>query len=116
MTNPVGSLMGMFVASIMILNKLEIEQFRAEEKLQHPEYAHCSLVAADEKLTEALYTFSKEEPFNHMAMQAVDLATIRDPYVVIAMIVIVLFFIYLFYHLPNTQAGKVNQSDNSAKE
>jgi len=114
--NPVGSLMGMFVASTMILNKLEIEQFRAEEKLQHPEYAHWLPAVVDEKLTEALYTFSKEEPFNHMAMQAADLATIRDPYVVIAMIVIVLFFIYLFYRLPNTQAVKVNLSDNSAKE
>ena len=34
--NPIGSLTGMFVASTLILNKLQVEAFRNEERLAHP--------------------------------------------------------------------------------
>lgn len=114
--NPIGSLVGMFVASTLILDKLQLEQFRAEEKLQHPEYAKLLPAIVDGKLTEALHTLSIEQPLKHQAMQAADLVTVRGPYVVIAIIVIVLFFIYLFYRLPNTQVNKVTKSNSDLKQ
>ena len=36
--NPIGSLTGMFVASTFILNKLQVEEFRAAEKAAHPDH------------------------------------------------------------------------------
>jgi FHS family L-fucose permease-like MFS transporter len=38
----------------------------------------------------------------HQAMQAADLVTVRGPYVAIAVVVTVLFFVYLFSKLPKT--------------
>jgi FHS family L-fucose permease-like MFS transporter len=100
--NPIGSLTGMFVASTLILNKLQVEEFRIAEKAAHPEYSDLLPSIVDGKLTEALTSFSVDEPIAHQAMQAADLLTVRGPYVAIAAIVTVLFFVYLFYKLPKT--------------
>lgn len=104
--NPIGSLTGMFVASTLILNKLQVEEFRAAEKAAHPEYDDLLPSVVDGKLTEALKSFSVDDPIAHQAMQAADLVTVRGPYVAIATIVTVLFFIFLFYKLPNTMSHK----------
>ena len=104
--NPIGSLTGMFVASTLILNKLQVEEFRAAEKAAHPEYNDLLPSVVDGKLTEALKSFSVDDPIAHQAMQAADLVTVRGPYVAIATIVAVLFFIFLFYKLPNTMSHK----------
>ena len=104
--NPIGSLTGMFVASTLILNKLQVEEFRVAEKAAHPEYNNLLPSVVDGKLTAALKTFSVDDPIAHQAMQAADLLTVRGPYVAIATIVTVLFFVYLFYKLPKTMAHK----------
>ncbi|MFB1037047.1 MAG: hypothetical protein QMC38_17090, partial [Sinobacterium sp.] len=56
----------------------------------------------DGKLTQAIQTFSVDSPIAHQAMQAADLITVRGPYVAIACVVAVLFFVFLFVKLPNT--------------
>ncbi|KPM75838.1 L-fucose:H+ symporter permease [Pseudoalteromonas sp. UCD-33C] len=110
--NPVGSLTGMFVASTLILNKLQVEEFRAAEKAQNPEYSNLLPSIVDAKLGEALETFSVNEPLKHQAMQAADLMTVRGPYVTIAIVVTVLFFIYLLLKLPKT----VNHNNRLTKK
>jgi len=100
--NPIGSLTGMFIASSVILNQLQVEAFRNEQRLVHPEYNDMLPSVVDGHLTQALSDFAVNEPAAHQAMQAADLVTVRGPYVAIAVIVIVLFFVYLFSKLPKT--------------
>ncbi|MGJ8681831.1 L-fucose:H+ symporter permease [Paraglaciecola sp.] len=100
--NPIGSLTGMFIASTYILNELKVAEFREKEQAAHPEYADMLPSVVDGKLTAALETFSKTNPTEHQAMQAADLATVQGPYVAIAVVVAVLFFVFLFNKLPST--------------
>ncbi len=100
--NPIGSLGGMFVASNYILSELKVEEFRAQEKLAHPEYNDMLPSVVDGKLTAALSDFATTEPVAHQAMQAADLITVRGPYLAIAIVVAVLFFIFLKSKLPDT--------------
>lgn len=102
--NPIGSLTGMFVASTYILNKLQVEEFRAAERSAHPEYAEMLPSVVDGKLTSALQEFSVSNPVEHQAMQAADLVTVRGPYVAIAIIVTLLFILFLFAKLPKTMS------------
>jgi len=102
--NPMGSLTGMFIASSVILNKLQVEAFRNEERLAHPEYNDMLPSVVDGHLTQALSDFATNEPIAHQAMQAADLVTVRGPYVAIAIIASVLFFVYLFSKLPKTMS------------
>ncbi len=100
--NPIGSVTGMFIASSVILNQLQIEAFRNEQRLAHPEFNDMLPSVVDGHLTQALSDFAINEPVAHQAMQAADLVTVRGPYVAIAVIVTVLFFVYLFSNLPKT--------------
>ena len=100
--NPVGSLTGMFVASSIILNQLQVEAFRIEQRAAHPEYGDMLPSVVDGYLTRSLSEFAVNNPVAHQAMQAADLVTVRGPYVTIAVIVTVLFFLYLFSRLPKT--------------
>lgn len=100
--NPIGSLTGMFVASTVILNKLQVEEFRAAERAAHPEYAELLPSVVDGKLTTALSEFAVNQPVAHQAMQAADLITVRGPYIAIAAIVGLLFLLFLFVKLPST--------------
>ena len=100
--NPVGSLTGMFVASNYILGELKVEAFRSEQRMLHPEYATMLPAEVDGLLTQALGDFAATDPAAHQAMQAADLVTVRGPYVAIAVIVAVLFLVYLASRLPKT--------------
>ena len=100
--NPIGSLTGMFVASTLILNKLQVEEFREAERAAHPEYADMLPSVVDGKLAVALSEFAVNEPIAHQAMKAADLITVRGPYIAIAAIVAIMFFVFLFSKLPRT--------------
>jgi len=100
--NPVGSLTGMFIASTVVLNKLQVETFRNEERLAHPEYQEMLPSVVDGHLTQALSDFAVNQPAAHQAMQAADLITVRGPYVAIAVVVAILFLVFLFAKLPRT--------------
>ncbi len=100
--NPIGSLGGMFVASNYILSELKVEEFRAEQKQLHPEYADMLPSVVDGKLTQALSDFSVAEPVAHQAMQTADLITVRGPYIALATVVSILFLLFLFRKLPDT--------------
>tara|TARA_R110000744_G_scaffold47804_4_gene104950 strand:- start:8578 stop:10002 length:1425 start_codon:yes stop_codon:yes gene_type:complete len=100
--NPIGSLGGMFVASNYILSELKVEEFRAAERAVHPEYADMLPSVVDGKLTDALSNFATSDTVAHQAMQAADLVTVRGPYLAIAIVVSLLFCVFLFSKLPDT--------------
>ena len=58
--NPVGSLTGMFVASVLILPSLDVAEFREAEKERHPEYAKMLPSEVDGLITESLEDYAKE--------------------------------------------------------
>ena len=100
--NPMGSFTGIFVASSVILNQLEVEKFRQAEKVANPEYASMLPSVVDGKLTEALHQLSVSDPAVFQTMQAADLITVRGPYIAIATVVGILFLVFLFSKLPKT--------------
>lgn len=100
--NPVGSLVGMFVASKLILGKLWVKQFRADQMAEHPEYTNMLPSEVDAKITQALDTFMKANPEQHLQNQMADLIIIRNPYVVIGIIVSIALVIFLISKMPGT--------------
>jgi len=85
--NPLGSITGMFVASNLILAALDSDKRNALGELIFP-------------------TLSEAEK---AVIRTHDLAVIRDPYVILGVVVLVLFFIILFAKLPKTEhTGKVH--------
>lgn len=84
--NPMGSLLGMFVASRLILAALESEKRNAAGELIFP--------ALDEATKAAIRTN--------------DLMIIRDPYVVLGLVVIVMFVIIAMIKMPSS--GHTEQS------
>lgn len=100
--NPIGSLTGMFIASMLVLPSLEVSQFRANEITSNPEYNEMLPGDVDAKVTAALENFRDTEPEAHQAMQAADLGTIRIPYVVIALVVLGILGLFIVTKMPST--------------
>jgi FHS family L-fucose permease-like MFS transporter len=90
------------VASTVILNKLQVEAFRNAERAAHPEYRDMLPSVVDGHLNQALSDFAASQPAAHQAMQAADLVTVRGPYVTIAVVVGILFLVFLLARLPRT--------------
>jgi FHS family L-fucose permease-like MFS transporter len=82
--NPVGSLMGMFVASNIILTSLKSENRTATGDLIFP------TLDASEKA----------------AIRTYDLAIIRDPYVMLGLVVLLMLVVILFTKMPLKNTGK----------
>jgi FHS family L-fucose permease-like MFS transporter len=92
--NPLGSITGMFVASNVILAYLQSDKRNAAGEL-------------------IFTTLSEAEK---AVIRTNDLAVIRDPYVILGLVVMVMFFIILFAKLPKTEhAGKVHVGQSFAR-
>jgi FHS family L-fucose permease-like MFS transporter len=98
--NPIGSLVGMVVASNFILVNLEVSNFREQEMAAHPEYANMMPGEVDGKIDAALREFSKTNPEEHKAMQESDLNTIRIPYVTIGLVIVGMLIVFAVTKLP----------------
>lgn len=79
--NPLGSILGMFVASNVILSSLDSDKRDGLGELIFP------TLSATEKAV----------------IRTHDLAIIRDPYVILGLVVLVMFFIILITKLPKTE-------------
>ncbi len=84
--NPVGSLFGMFVASQFILSSLQ-----SDLRNEDGEIIFSTLTSAEKG-----------------AIRAHDLAIIRDPYVILGFVVILMLIVIALYKMPET--NKVNSS------
>jgi len=92
--NPMGSILGMFVASNVILSALESDKRDAAGDLIFP-----TLSAAEKAV-----------------IRTNDLSVIRDPYVMLGVVVLIMFFIILFARLPKTEnAGEVHVGESFSR-
>jgi len=89
--NPMGSLLGMFVASNIILSSLDSDKRDAAGNL----------------IFDSLSTLEKAAVRTH------DLAIIRDPYVALGLVVLVMVIVFLVAKMPNT--GQSHSGDSAIK-
>ena len=100
--NPIGSLTGMVVASMFILPSLEVSQFREAEMNNHPEYKTMLPSEVDGLITTAMEQSAEADPSKHDAMVSHDLAVVRTPYVIIALVVLAVLLLFVISKLPDT--------------
>jgi len=100
--NPMGSLTGMVVASMLILPSLKVAEFRDAEKDANPQYANMLPDDVDKEITKSLEEFRDAEPEAHKEMVAHDLAVVRTPYVVIAIVVLAVLAVFAVSKMPDT--------------
>lgn len=100
--NPIGSLLGMVVASNVILANLGVGQFRTEQMDAHPEYRDLLPSDVDARIMGALAEMAETQPVAYQAMQAADLATIRTPYVILALVVLAVMLTFIVSKMPKT--------------
>ena len=100
--NPIGSLIGMLIASQFVLAELQVGEFRNQQIGAHPEYLNMIPSEVNRKVTQALEDFAKDNPEEHREMQEHDLGIVRIPYVVIACVVLGMLTIILISKMPDT--------------
>ena len=100
--NPVGSLIGMLVASQVVLAGLEVDNFRKQEMKAHPEYANMLPSEVDGKITDAFEAFSEDQPDAHRELVAHDLGVIRLPYATIGIVVLGALVVFAVSKMPDT--------------
>ncbi|MEX0331864.1 MAG: L-fucose:H+ symporter permease [Puniceicoccaceae bacterium] len=100
--NPMGSLTGMLVASMLILPNLDVADFRQAQWDNHPEYQEMLPSEVDGLINTALETFAETSPQTHQAMVAHDLSVVKIPYVVIAMVVTGVLLLFIVSKMPDT--------------
>lgn len=100
--NPLGSLVGMLVASNLMLASLNVTSFRdAQMKARPQEFAGMMAGEIDARIDAALRELQRTDPQTHRAMQAEDLRTIRMPYVTIALVVLAVLAVFAVTRLPD---------------
>lgn len=102
--NPIGSLTGMFVAAMLVLPNLNVNEFRQEHIDSHPEYIQQNLKPSEieANVTEAMKDYWETEPDAQQSMKTHDLGVIRIPYIAIAGVVIAVFVAFVVTKMPNT--------------
>lgn len=101
--NPIGSLLGMFVASKLILANLSTTQFRKEQFELNPEYENMPANIVNAKIDAALTSAKELDPIGFTAQQVSDVEIIRNPYAILGIVVLVMFFIFLMKKMPKTE-------------
>lgn len=98
--NPMGSLLGMVVASKIVLKNL-----KAESYFNHiTEMLKAKGVSA-ETLPDAIkaYVQIPKNAAEYAAIKTHDIAIIRNPYVILGVVVAIIFFVFLISKLPTQQ-------------
>ncbi len=96
--NPMGSLLGMVVASKLVLRNLKAEKYFAgiTSDLQ-------AQGVPQETMAEAIRAFihAPANQLEYAAMKTHDIGIIRNPYVILGVVVVVFFFIFLLSKIPS---------------
>ncbi len=100
--NPIGSLTGMVVASMLVLPNLELSAFRDDQVAAHPEYAEMLPSAVDAAIGASWESFVTDDPAGFRAVQSHDLGVVIVPYVVIACVVLLTLLLFAISKLPDT--------------
>jgi len=96
--NPMGSLLGMVVASKLVLRNLQAEKYFAKvtETLRAQGVGEAGMPEAIKA-----YVIDPANQAGYAAMKTHDIAIIRDPYVILGLVVAVFFFVFLFSKIPS---------------
>ncbi|MAW39503.1 MAG: L-fucose:H+ symporter permease [Kiritimatiellaceae bacterium] len=114
--NPIGSLLGMYTASKLILAKLSTSQFRTDQMLAHPEYESLPANEINARITDSYEAFKAADPTTFAANQIADIAIIRNPYAILGAVVVLMFILFLFKKMPDTgNRGTHMKATESAK-
>jgi FHS family L-fucose permease-like MFS transporter len=97
------------------LSNLWVKQFREQQMAEHPEYANMLPSVVDGKITEALHRFREMNPEQHLQNQTTDLAIIRNPYVVIGIVVSIVFVVFLVAKMPDSMSRNAIHPIETAK-
>ncbi|PAY18865.1 L-fucose:H+ symporter permease [Rhodopirellula sp. SM50] len=100
--NPIGSLTGMVVASTFILPALQVSEFRETQLQAHPEYATMLPSEVDGLITAAMEQHAEDHFDARQEMVAHDLDVVKTPYVVIAIVVLLVLVVFAVSKLPDT--------------
>ncbi len=115
--NPIGSLLGMFVASKLILANLSTTQFRNEQFSNNPEFENMSASDVNVKIDAALQSAKSLDPLGFAAKQVSDIEIIRNPYAILGVVVLIMFFVFLLKKMPNTEQNnqKIKGMDSARR-
>ena len=91
--NPMGSLLGMFVASNFILSALQSDERNSAGNLIFPNLSDA------EKAT----------------IRTHDLEIIRNPYLILGLVVVIIFIVLYFYKMPQIKTGEVSKTSDIFK-
>jgi FHS family L-fucose permease-like MFS transporter len=114
--NPIGSLLGMFTASKIILAKLSTSEFRNNWIAEHPESETMGAAELNSKIAEAYQAFKAASPDVFAANQVADVSIIRNPYAILGVVVLVMFVVFAFKKFPASEhKGEVLHPIETAK-
>ncbi len=114
--NPIGSLLGMFTASKLILAKLSTTQFRNVQLEAHPKFDTMPPAEVNAKIAQAYDAFKEASPDVFTQNQIADVAIIRNPYAILGVVVAIMFVIFAFKKFPTiSHKGEVLHPIETAK-
>lgn len=101
--NPMGSLMGMVVAAMLVLPNLNVNEFRQEHIDAHPEYVTEELKPSEieANVQQAMKELTTNDPERHAEMKTHDIGVIRVPYIAIALVVVGVLVAFVVTKMPD---------------
>jgi FHS family L-fucose permease-like MFS transporter len=101
--NPMGSITGMFVASQVILKKLEANDLHALNILQEKDAALAAGIDITKPYAEEIrQALLNVDPSALMNVRETDLGIVSGPYLILGFVVLAFFLLFLFSRLPQT--------------
>jgi FHS family L-fucose permease-like MFS transporter len=114
--NPIGSLLGMVVASKLILAKLSTNKFLAEQKEAFPDYESLPVAEWNAQVANAYEAFKTTQPDVFLQNQIADVGIIRNPYAVLGGVVLIMLVVFVFKKFPDvSHKGEVLHPIETAK-
>jgi len=98
--NPIGSLLGMLIASKLILARLSTNRFLEAQKAAAPGYEKLPAAEWNATVADAYAAFKAACPDQVTANQAADVAIIRNPYAILGAVVLVMFVVFAVKKMP----------------
>ncbi|MEM6473757.1 MAG: sugar MFS transporter [Planctomycetota bacterium] len=122
--NPVGSLCGMIIASMVVAPSLQVEEFRGKMADQDPDTVayvadaypdgvpefKTEFGSLDKAVGKGLAAMKEGNPEAFANMQQHDLGVVRTPYVVVAFVVIGFLILFAITKMPNFEAEETETS------
>jgi len=116
--NPMGSLTGMFIASNVILSRIEQQDHHALELLSQKSPEAAAAIDSSKPFGEAvLRSLQQVDPATLTEVRKADLDIISGPYLILGLVVLAFFAVFFFTRLPKitAEAGKAYSLGQTVK-